>query len=176
MRALATEGRPPRMIVLENVCGALTSHEGKDFAAIGAALAGGGYQFGRRDGCGAFSSSISAPPFHRGGSLNLVGPGWPDCGRSNCALASAGSNRRPRKTLKKSQGGLDLVASAAAACTQYGVFPPDRGAAKKCAVAYPRRNEAPAFSDELWEPRKGRSRQKGRAEDGRMPLPAHPGG
>ena len=24
------------MIVLENVCGALTSHEGKDFAAIGA--------------------------------------------------------------------------------------------------------------------------------------------
>jgi DNA (cytosine-5)-methyltransferase 1 len=46
MRALATEGRPPRMIVLENVCGALTSHEGKDFAAIGAALASGGYQFG----------------------------------------------------------------------------------------------------------------------------------
>jgi DNA (cytosine-5)-methyltransferase 1 len=46
MRALATEGRPPRMIVLENVCGALTSHEGKDFAAIGAALAGGGYRFG----------------------------------------------------------------------------------------------------------------------------------
>ena len=46
MRALATEGRPPRMIVLENVCGTLTSHEGKDFAAIGAALAGGGYQFG----------------------------------------------------------------------------------------------------------------------------------
>ena len=34
------------MIVLENVCGALTSHEGEDFAAIGAALAGGGYQFG----------------------------------------------------------------------------------------------------------------------------------
>jgi C-5 cytosine-specific DNA methylase len=41
MRALDTEGRPPRMIVLENVCGTLTSHEGKDFAAIGAALAGG---------------------------------------------------------------------------------------------------------------------------------------
>lgn len=34
------------MIVLENVCGALTSHEGTDFAAIGAALAGGSYQFG----------------------------------------------------------------------------------------------------------------------------------
>jgi DNA (cytosine-5)-methyltransferase 1 len=46
MRDLATEGRPPRMIVLENVCGALTSHDGKDFAAIGAALAAGSYQFG----------------------------------------------------------------------------------------------------------------------------------
>jgi DNA (cytosine-5)-methyltransferase 1 len=46
MKALASEGRAPRVIVLENVCGALTSHDGKDFAAIGAALAGGGYQFG----------------------------------------------------------------------------------------------------------------------------------
>jgi DNA (cytosine-5)-methyltransferase 1 len=34
------------MIVLENVCGTLTSHHGKDFAAIGAALADGGYRFG----------------------------------------------------------------------------------------------------------------------------------
>ena len=34
------------MIVLENVCGAITSHGGKDFAAIGAALAGEGYRFG----------------------------------------------------------------------------------------------------------------------------------
>lgn len=46
MKALAAEGRAPRMIVLENVCGALTSHGGKDFAAIGAALAGGDYRFG----------------------------------------------------------------------------------------------------------------------------------
>lgn len=46
MKALTDEGRAPRMIVLENVCGALTSHGGKDFAAIGAALAGGDYRFG----------------------------------------------------------------------------------------------------------------------------------
>jgi DNA (cytosine-5)-methyltransferase 1 len=31
---------------LENVCGALTSHDGKDFAAIGEALVGSGYRFG----------------------------------------------------------------------------------------------------------------------------------
>lgn len=45
MRALADEGRPPQVIVLENVCGALTSHEGRDFAAIGDALVDGGYRF-----------------------------------------------------------------------------------------------------------------------------------
>jgi DNA (cytosine-5)-methyltransferase 1 len=46
MKALDAEGRAPRMIVLENVCGALTSHGGKDFAVIGDALASGGYRFG----------------------------------------------------------------------------------------------------------------------------------
>lgn len=46
MKALAAEKRAPAVVVLENVCGALTSHGGKDFAAIGAALTGGGYRFG----------------------------------------------------------------------------------------------------------------------------------
>ena len=43
---LRTEKRAPRMVVLENVRGALTSHSGRDFAAIGAAMAGTGYRFG----------------------------------------------------------------------------------------------------------------------------------
>jgi len=46
MKNLADEDRAPALIVLENVCGALASHDGKDFAAIGAALAGSGYRFG----------------------------------------------------------------------------------------------------------------------------------
>ncbi len=46
MKALAGVRREPAVIVLENVCGALTSHDGKDFAEIGAALADGGYCFG----------------------------------------------------------------------------------------------------------------------------------
>ena len=46
IRLLVNEGRAPRMIVLENVLGALTSHEGKDFAAISSALSGSGYRFG----------------------------------------------------------------------------------------------------------------------------------
>jgi len=46
MRQLGKTNRAPRMIVLENVCGALTSHGGKDFAAISSALTGAGYSFG----------------------------------------------------------------------------------------------------------------------------------
>jgi len=46
MKELGEEDRGPAVVVLENVCGALTSHDGKDFAAIGAALAGSGYRFG----------------------------------------------------------------------------------------------------------------------------------
>lgn len=45
MQALQKERRGPALIVLENVCGALASHNGKDFAAIGAALAK-HYRFG----------------------------------------------------------------------------------------------------------------------------------
>ena len=43
---LDNEQRAPKIVVLENVCGALWSHDGKDFAAIGAALVKGGYSFG----------------------------------------------------------------------------------------------------------------------------------
>lgn len=46
MKALRAEGRAPKIIALENVCGALTSHGGKDFRSICAALAEGGYRFG----------------------------------------------------------------------------------------------------------------------------------
>src|SRR5271163_2225980 len=46
MKALSVDNRATRMIVLENVCSALTSHVGRDFAAIGAALSSGWYRFG----------------------------------------------------------------------------------------------------------------------------------
>ena len=46
MEELSSEGLGPNVIVLENVCGAITSHGGKDFAAIGSALTEGGYRFG----------------------------------------------------------------------------------------------------------------------------------
>lgn len=46
IEALGREGRAPHLVALENVCGALTSHGGRDFAAIGSALTRGGYRFG----------------------------------------------------------------------------------------------------------------------------------
>jgi DNA (cytosine-5)-methyltransferase 1 len=46
MRGLAGEGRAPRIVALENVCGALTSHGGADFAIICQAFAAAGYRYG----------------------------------------------------------------------------------------------------------------------------------
>lgn len=46
MQGLVREGRAPRMIVLENVYGALTTHGGADFMAIAKALVDSEYRFG----------------------------------------------------------------------------------------------------------------------------------
>ena len=46
VQALKGAGRGPKLIVLENVCGTLTSHQGKDFVGLCQALHDGGYQYG----------------------------------------------------------------------------------------------------------------------------------
>lgn len=46
MRTLIDDGRAPKIIALENVCGALTSHEGKDFRAICQTFADAKYRYG----------------------------------------------------------------------------------------------------------------------------------
>jgi len=46
LMSLDEEQRAPKTVVLENVCGALRSHNGKDFAAIASALVKGGYRYG----------------------------------------------------------------------------------------------------------------------------------
>lgn len=45
MQGLGAEGRSPRMIILENVRGAISSHQGRDFATICEALAQEGYRY-----------------------------------------------------------------------------------------------------------------------------------
>ena len=46
MKELMSENRAPRLIVLENVCGTLTSHEGKDFGTICGVFQQAGYSIG----------------------------------------------------------------------------------------------------------------------------------
>ena len=46
MQGLAAEGRAPRLVVVENVSGLLSSNGGADFIALGRALAAEGYVFG----------------------------------------------------------------------------------------------------------------------------------
>jgi len=46
VKGLITDGRAPPIVAVENVCGALTSHDGEDFAAICGSFARTGYRFG----------------------------------------------------------------------------------------------------------------------------------
>jgi DNA (cytosine-5)-methyltransferase 1 len=46
VKSLHAKKRGPRILVLENVCGTLTSHGGRDFTSIADALASAGYRFG----------------------------------------------------------------------------------------------------------------------------------
>lgn len=46
IEALNSEGRGPRIVALENVCGTLTSHSGSDFEAICKTFADAGYRYG----------------------------------------------------------------------------------------------------------------------------------
>lgn len=46
VRDLVRDGRAPKIVAVENVCGALTSHGGKDFEAICTTFAEGGYRYG----------------------------------------------------------------------------------------------------------------------------------
>ena len=46
MKGLIREKRAPRLIVLENVCGALTSHQGRDFASLCGVVGDAGYYVG----------------------------------------------------------------------------------------------------------------------------------
>ncbi len=46
VRGLAADGRAPKLVAVENVCGSLTSHGGEDFKAICRTFAEAGYRYG----------------------------------------------------------------------------------------------------------------------------------
>jgi DNA (cytosine-5)-methyltransferase 1 len=88
MKALADEQRETSVVVLENVCGALTSHEAKDFAAISGALVDGGYRFGALVMDAARFVPQSRPAFHRGCARGPGHSGDPHEDSPRSALAS----------------------------------------------------------------------------------------
>ena len=83
MRQLGEQGRAPRLIVLENVYGALTSNDGQDFAAIASAFSGANYRFG--------AMIIDARRFlpHSRPRMFMVGV------RSDCAIPAGLTLTRP---------------------------------------------------------------------------------
>ena len=65
VKGLHAEERHPSVIVLENVCGALTSHDGSDFRSHRQSVGSGRVQNWRRgDRCRSFRSSVSAATIH----------------------------------------------------------------------------------------------------------------
>jgi site-specific DNA-cytosine methylase len=173
MTALAAEGRAPRLIALENVCGLLTSDHGRDFAAIGDALAEGGYRFG--------AVVIDAAHFvpqsrervfiiaaHRSGAvpgaLLTDDPGDPWC----------------PSALLKAHGALSPEARDA--WLWWRLPPPPthsaiqrhrRGGAPWRRVAYAKGDCGTPRDDERDEPRQSRRGQAGRSARGRRSLSTH---
>jgi DNA (cytosine-5)-methyltransferase 1 len=86
MQTLIEESRAPKIIVLENVCGTLTSHAGKDFAAICSTYAKAGYHFG--------ALIVDAVQFvpHSRPRLFIIGI------RNNVALPAALANNGPTRS------------------------------------------------------------------------------
>jgi hypothetical protein len=81
IQGLRSEGRAPRRIVIENVLGLLTSHDGKDFAAICDALVDVGYRSGAMViDAAAFVAAIESAGVYRRGRQGPCGP-QPHCRR-----------------------------------------------------------------------------------------------
>ena len=74
MQGLADQNRAPRVVVIENVVGLLTSAEGRDFAAVCSALVEGGYRVGALDMDAALWLPQSRPRLFIVGLLNNDGP------------------------------------------------------------------------------------------------------
>ena len=73
MKGVVKENRAPRLIVLENVCGTLTSHDGKDFATICGGFQQAGYAVGHHQsaGLGPLIHNAGKPLQYCGGSEAL---------------------------------------------------------------------------------------------------------
>ena len=123
MQRLVDEGRAPKVIALENVVGAITSHGGKDFENIVSRIVE--WRISRRGACDRRHSvrpPIPAASFHCRGQER--------CARGRQAveemaqqdLAHEFGHESLRRAARTRSGGVDLVGFAAANCTDYEVL------------------------------------------------------
>ena len=137
IRSLGKDGRAPRAIVLENVCGCLTSREGKDFASIASALAELDYKFGAAVIDAVHFVPQSRPRVffiafrdHKGIPASLIAEG-PQESWHPPALTSSGSRRSHRSGEAK----LDLVEDLAAIDAKLDVHRPASRTCQRSEVA-----------------------------------------
>src|SRR5271154_3996955 len=176
MQALIEEGRAPKIIVLENVYGTLTSHEGKDFAAICSTYATTGYRFG--------ALIVDAVQFvpHSRPRLFIVGLrddmslsegiGHPRP-RAPEPMVSARIAERVRQSFAEGQREMDMVESADPGEAQYRPQrfyrrQPDRGR-----MAHGERNGQASADDEPDQSAKAGRGQVLRSPHGRNRIQTH---
>ena len=170
MQGLRAEGRAPRMIVIENVCGLLTSHGGKDFDAICDALADAGYRFGAvvidaalfvpQSRERVFIIAVDADA-HIPAELLADGPTAPF--HPPALVAACQRQRDPH-----------LVAPSSPAEAKHDARRHHRGRADGRPLAYASRDRSIDRDDDSGPSRENRGREARRQADGRRPLPAHP--
>ena len=132
---MAQEERAPRAIVLENVYGCLTSHEGRDFAAIASALTELGYRFGAAVIDAVHFVPQSRPRVFFIAFRGTAHPGFPDRRGSASKLASPSAHRGYRRYHGDGEAKLDLVEDLAAISAKLDLRRPHRGRADRREVA-----------------------------------------
>ena len=170
-RPSALEGRAPRLIVIENVTGLLTSHGGKDFDAICDALVDAGYRFGAV----VIDAALFVPQSRASGCLSS---------RSTPALLfppSSSPTSRACPSIRRRWSPPALVRSTAPIWWRLPV-PPARNTTfadliedSPTGVAWHTqgRDRSADRDDGAGPSRQARRRQARRQADGRRPLSAH---
>lgn len=97
MQGLANQKRAPRVIVIENVVGLLTSADGRDFAAVCSALVEGGYRVGALEMDAALWLPQSRPRLFIIGLLDCEGPEASGPGAFHSPRLIAACERLPDK-------------------------------------------------------------------------------
>ena len=171
MKALRTEGRAPRLIVIENVTGLLTSHDGKDFASICDALTEAGYRFGAV----VIDASLFVPQSRERVFIVAVDADTPI--PSELIADRPGLPFHPAGLGQGLQSPRLCAGLVASPCPAGAEHRPCRHCGRRAAgraLAYADRDRPHHRNDGPRQSRQGRGGEASRQTDGRHALPAHP--